>query len=196
VVDGTFDLVIRYLSNIRNTWKYIGVSAQLRAINYVQKGPAATANRYIPHALGIPELRSYALGRIEEVDGDVFAVLIRNRQDPAFVPRAISLLASSGGFRTAEARLEQLLIPLAPLFTEADIKKIAHAFRSNDQILYASGTAAGLLSILEASRELELAKTAWKEIYDVTVTHEYYSESRGADLNKALETRFGFTPPK
>ncbi|WP_348262839.1 hypothetical protein P8935_23990 [Telmatobacter sp. DSM 110680] len=195
VSDQNFDLAIRYISNVQQAWEHIGIPAQLKAVNYVQNGPTETSYRYLPHALDVHALRELALSRIQEVDDDTFAKLIKARPASAFIPRAILLWSESRGWRTAEARLEQLIIPLSSLFSSAEINKIAEAFSANDQITYASGTTDGLLEVLQGMQNPDSAKVEWKKIYDVLNTHNYYADGRGSDLREALETRFGFSGP-
>ncbi|HWR35373.1 MAG TPA: hypothetical protein VN622_05830 [Clostridia bacterium] len=124
---------------------------------------------------------------------DTLAQIIRTKRDPAFVPKAVLLWAESGGWRTAESRLKQLVIPLAPILSSSDLDKIADAFSSNSEISDAAGTADGLLELLENSQNPKQAEAAWAQIYNMLNNHEYYAEGRGANLREALETRFGFT---
>jgi hypothetical protein len=124
VPDEMFDLVVRYLSHIKPAWNLLGVSSQMRAESYVQGGPAESMNKFVPHALNVPALREIALKRLVDIDAEMLAGFIKARPDPVFVEPAISRFRASGAFRVSEARLEQLIIPLAKYLTSADVGRV------------------------------------------------------------------------
>jgi len=195
VTDAMFDLVIRYLSRFDEAWKLVGTSSQMRAISYVQNGPADKMFRFIPHALKVPALREYATERIVDLDADMLARLISTHLDRIYVGPAIDRLATSGSFRASEARLVELILPLAPLLSPDDIGRVIEAFHENEQISWAGDVADLLKDLLAATQSIAAASQShWYRLYKTLLSHKYYENGHGRDLREMLERQFAFAP--
>ena len=193
VPDEMFDLVIRYLSHIEPAWNLVGVSSQMRAKAYVESGPTETMNKFVPQALNVPALREIALKRLADIDADMLARFIKTRPDPAFVEPAIAKFRASGAFRVAEARLEQLVIPLAKELTPANVGQVIDAFNENDQISWAAGVSDLMLELLDSTEQIAAdSKVHWSRLYASLLSHDYYKDERGQGLRDRLGTTFGF----
>jgi hypothetical protein len=193
--DAQFDKVIRFLAVVPGAWEWAGEATRIRAQEFVRNGPADKLTKYVPYCLRSQHLRGLALARLESADDEqTLQKLIRVGADVVYVDHVIRLLGASAAFRTAEDRLQQLVIPLAPVLSAEHLGQIAQLFANNDQITWAAGTADLLLDLFRRTSNVRAeARAHWEQVFEVLSTHPYYQEpSRGAELRSALNKEFKF----
>jgi len=193
--DAHFEKVIRFLGAVPGAWEWAGEPARIRAQEFVRNGPEDKLTKYIPYCLRSQHLRDLAIARLESVDDEeTLQRLIRVGADVVYVDRAIRLLGRSGAFRTAEDRLQQLVIPLASALSVEHLGQIAELFANNDQITFAAGAADLLLELFRKTSNLGAdARAPWERMFEILSTHQYYQgSSRGEELRSALNKEFGF----
>ncbi len=117
--------------------------------------------------LGISELDTVLLSRVEEFDEAIKIVLISEHPQTELVDLAIEMYANAGSFRRAELLGESAILPIADYFEEQHVKVLLDTVRGNNQIWCASGTPKILDQVFEKTKEL-LPKTSeyWQEFVD------------------------------
>jgi hypothetical protein len=196
VEDEQFNKVVRFLGTVPGAWEWAGDAARIRAQVYVGNGPAEKLPRYIPYALRSTHLRNFAITRLENLDSEqMLHKLIKGGADVTYADRAIQLLEKSPAFRTAEERMQRLIIPLAPILLAEHIEKICELFETKNQIKWAAGSADLMLDLLRRTSHLGLAaRDGWEKVFNVLSTHDYYlDDSRGEELRLTLDEKFAFS---
>ncbi len=140
--------------------------------------------------LGISQIDTVLLSRVEEFDEATKIVLISEHPRAEFVDLAISMYEKAGSFRSAEWLGESAILPVAEFFEEQDVKTLLDTVRGNGQIWYASETPDILNKVFDKTNEL-LPKTRvyWQEFVDNQIelmdgrADDYYAYP---DLQKRL----------
>ncbi len=140
--------------------------------------------------LGISQLDTVLLSRVEEFDEATKIELVSEHPRPELVDLAISMYGKARSFRSAEWLGESAILPVADYFEEQHVKVLLETVRGNGQIWHASETPEILNKVFDKTNEL-LPKTRayWQDFVDIQIRRmdddvtDYYAYP---DLQKRL----------
>jgi hypothetical protein len=115
--------------------------------------------------LVIPELRSRILAAVAQLSEREREQVVERHPCPEFKDAAIALYAKSGGYRTAESRARELVLPLCDQLTAADIDLLTTAIAENDEIYDANGSPGLVLELFKRTQRLHVAtRECWERL--------------------------------
>ncbi len=150
-------------------WRWCDEATRVKLREIFRRGHlrAHYTTRILRGASGIAELEVVMK---EDFDGlDVAQKLRMIELNPRgeYVGFAVSLYASAGGFRSAEAVGERAILPLAPFMSAQDVIDVILAAQGNGQVYYASKTPTVLEALYDATqRHLPSTYDTWKAFVD------------------------------
>lgn len=99
------------------------------------------------------------------LDRDALATLIASTQAGALAPRAIAFFCASAGYRSGEANMAQLILPLVESLDAGHLRQVLSCIRSNNQLHYAAAMPSLLVNLFQETRGLwaECADN-WREL--------------------------------
>lgn len=117
--------------------------------------------------LGISQLDTVLLSRVEEFDEVTKIVLISEHPRTELVDLAIGMYGKAGSFRSAERLGKSAILPIANFFEERHVKALLDTVRENNQIWHAGETPEILDTVFEKTRELlPKSRASWQEFVD------------------------------
>lgn len=134
------------------------------------------------HAFGSvvsqPDVEDAISNRLAALDHDLLVRAVATQPSARLVPRAVALLQSAGGWRTGEARMRDLILPLASVLDIEGLKGVHEALRINSQVREASGVPPMLTALFAQTADLPGALPEWRALSDWLQT-----QGRGGDPN-------------
>lgn len=157
--------LIGTLGGLTLTWHAIPPTSCSRAVAVLRAAPAAY---FAQHPLAAqpadPEAAAAVLGKLEELERVDLAHVVAAAPDPVLVPLVLRHLREAGGYRSAEAIMSNLVLPLAGLLTADDLQSVAEAIGSNRQIREASYMPAMVEQLFDKTADLPGALPIWQEL--------------------------------
>jgi hypothetical protein len=126
--------ILLLLGNDLRVWQWIDEPTRIRVRNLVQGKIKADQVSYLPLAFKVPDLAALLRDKFEQFDDEKKEKFIAAVPAAELADEAIRIFADSGGWRTAEARTKNLIIPLAQTFSPDQIRRILIAAASNGEI--------------------------------------------------------------
>jgi hypothetical protein len=109
-----------------------------------------------------------------------------------FWPQILKQLKSASSYRTAEERVRDVAVPLAPTLDDVSLKDLANAIKNNNQIRLASAMPGYVDLIFDESPKTKINLTIWKELSEWLKAQEkdgdYYRYLRLADRLRDLDS--------
>jgi hypothetical protein len=191
VPDDTFYRVVFFVGNVERSWDAIGSGAQIKVRNYITDASKEDAYRFLPYALRVPALRELALQRLAVSSAETLERAIRKQLSADYIPMALLHFEKANSFRDAERLCEELILPLAPLLTAADIGRVINAFLTNMQIKYAARIPELYLKLFEKNLGIsDQTRPEWQKMLEV-LQSEGENFFKGSILREALVQRYG-----
>jgi hypothetical protein len=135
--------------------------------------PAQNPANDIFAALDVPTYQAFASAHVDGLDDARFTRLVSEHPSPMLIPNAIRRLGESGGWRTAEHRFDDMVVPLAEQFGEADSVDLVAAIIGNSQVWDAAGLPASLAEFLERRTAMRASepRSIWQPLKDSLRDH-------------------------
>lgn len=164
--------VIEYVRYIPLAWDALGEPGRIKAREFVSSSPPEIIARAIANALHISDLRDIATKRIPELSTNTLAELIRSEPLHEYVDIVIQRFAKARSFDEGNKLAGLLLLPLAPVLTEGDVRQTVKVFLENSQLHGSSGTIDVIGEIFKQNRQFaEELKDVWIQVYkDIRLT--------------------------
>lgn len=184
VEDETLLSICPFIECDMRIWEWLSEPARIRIKKLLQ---TADIEKLKAHAafdgFTIPALGEILLARFAGFDRNTQASIISDYPKQELVGPGIEIYSRAGGYRTAEAWGQSIILSLAPYFVASDVKILLNAVQENGQIWYAAGTPAILEAVFDRTRHL------------LPETRQYWQEfvsRRMADSNGDAESYYSY----
>jgi len=145
------------------------VQAVLRSAPVPQLVTYGAFNRTLPpDVAAIVDVRA-----VEVTDRDTLAAVIAIQPSPLFFPAALRETKASLGYRSAEANMEQLILPFAPVLTAEQLVQVLSAVESNNQLHHAARMPSFMVNLFtETLRLWPQTADAWRALCRFFLEHD------------------------
>jgi hypothetical protein len=149
-------------------WEWLSQPVKLRVKRLIAASDIDVLKKFaVFDALSVPNLADDLLARFDSFDRNTQVSVATENPRIELVSRAITLYATSPGWRSAESNGLALIVNFAHLFAPEDFKKIFDAVVANDQIWAASGTPSILSRLFDISLPmLPQTRIHWQAFVD------------------------------
>jgi hypothetical protein len=156
------------LGDLGGAWRGLPTTSHPRVLAALKAADVADllAVRALSVAVPQAEVASALQGRLDELDAETLATVIATGPAPPLVAHAIAKLSESGGWRTGESRMNDLILPLASHLDLEQLRAVHEVLKENDQVRRASGMPPLMLTLLNKTVTIPGAIRAWREISD------------------------------
>lgn len=111
-----------------------------------------------------PDVDEAVSNRVAALEEDLLVQAVATQPSSRLVPRAVSLLQSAGGWRTGEARMRDLVLPLAAVLDLEGLRGVHEALRVNSQVREASGVPPMLTALFGMTVNVPGALSEWHDL--------------------------------
>ncbi len=126
---------VMFLSYFPDSWNYLKNDSKSRLQTFVKKLPNENLISGIAYSIKIPDLKNYAILRMNSVTYSQLISLVENNvYFPELVDMAVRGYIASGSFAEANSIAKYLIIPLGSHITANQIETLLEACAKNDQI--------------------------------------------------------------
>ncbi len=160
--------ICNFLENDPRIWTWLSAPSRLRIKKLLEISDVEILKAHAAFdAFTVAELAEVLLARFDSFDEKTMVSIIFEHPRQEFIGRAIDIYKDAGGWRYAEMLGKAIIIPLAPLFTADDIRKVLEAIVSNSQIGWASDTPDILSAVFDSTLPiLDEARPHWLKFVD------------------------------
>jgi hypothetical protein len=121
------------------------------------------------------EIDDALLDRLTELEAGSIAMVLQMTSDIRMFPAVIQSVRDANTFRSAEARLANV-VPLAPTLSQANVSDLIDAVSENSQILHAARAPGLLMQILQTVDRATLFRANWDKLNRAYWYGKNYSE--------------------
>jgi len=160
--------ICSYIEADSRIWTWLSEPVRLRIRRMLESSNVAVLKEFsVFSALSVPELSGELLARFDSFDRNTQISVAAENPCRELVGRAIALYSTSGGWRSAEANGQSLILNFVRFLEAQDIKKILDAVVANDQIWAASGTPATLGTFFDLTLPMLVeTRPHWQDFVD------------------------------
>lgn len=183
VDDDVLLTICPFIENDTRIWDWLSEPAQLRIKQLLQTADVETLKSHAAFdGFIVPALSEILLARFDGFDHTTKVSIISEHPKRELVGPGIEIYSQAGGYRTAEAWGQSIVLSLIPYLVADDIRVLLDAVRQNGQIWRAGGTPAILNAVYDGTRHL-IAETRpyWQAFVDDMINKnsgdaaDYYS---------------------
>lgn len=183
------------LGDASEFWSALPVSSQARVIAALKGSPLeelVVAGVFSVRS-GMRELDDVVGERLRAMSDDDFASAISIRPSTWLVDEAILRLRAAGGWRTAERRMRDLVLPLVGLLTLTQLRALHDVIHENGEVRMAGDVPPMMETILGSTSNIPGAIAEWSSLSEWLSTQgrdgqsdDYYAYPQLAERVRAL----------
>lgn len=173
VGDDVLLTICPFLENDTRIWEWLSEPVRLRIKQLLQTADVETLKAHAAFdAFVVPVLSEILLARFEGFDRNTQISIISEHPKRELVGPGIEIYSQAGGYRTAEAWGQSIILSLTPILAADDIRVLLASVQENGQIWCAGGTPAILETVFDSVRHL-LPETRpyWQAFVDCRIAH-------------------------
>ncbi|MER2515254.1 MAG: hypothetical protein ABTR92_02395 [Candidatus Accumulibacter phosphatis] len=173
VQDDVLLTICPFLENDVRIWEWLSEPVRLRIKQLLQTAEVETLKAHAAFdAFAVAELGDVLLARLDAFDRNTQISIIGEHPKREFVHRGIQIYSDAGGYRTAEAWGQSIILPLAPHFNADDIRSLLETVQDNGRIWDAGGTPDILNTVFDITRHLlPQSRQYWQTFVDGRIAH-------------------------
>ena len=175
-------------------WVWIGEPTRIKLRNLIKNIDNTNNNSLLAfRGNQIEELQPLLVTAIKLLKPSVTKAILQLRPHKIYIDFAISILENSVSYRGAEYNAEYI-VPLIPMLTSQEIKKILDISKSNGQIYAASKIAEILFLPLfkKTTNLLTETREDWDSFFNFLIKEDWTLNYDDSDLAKEIN-KHGFT---
>ncbi|MEJ1381262.1 MAG: hypothetical protein RPT95_09905 [Candidatus Sedimenticola sp. (ex Thyasira tokunagai)] len=173
VEDDVLLTICTFLENDPRIWEWLSEPVRLRVKRILETADVEALKAHAAFdGFVIPELSEILLERFDGFDSNTQISIISEHPKRELVSPGIEIYSQAGGYRTAEAWGQSIILSLMPFLAADDIRVLLEAVQENGQIWCAGGTPEILEAVFDSTRHL-LPETRpyWQTFVDVRIAH-------------------------
>lgn len=158
--------MIGALGDLSATWQALPETSHPRAVALVQSAPLEDLVAADVFRVAITEasVASAAGQRLLALNADQLRSVVERQPGRALVPFALTHLDESGSWRSAEVRMNGLVLPLAAYLDTDDLRRIGTTLRTNSQVRAATGMPPAVEQLFDQTCDLPGAIDVWRDL--------------------------------
>jgi hypothetical protein len=155
VGDDVLLTICPFLENDTRIWEWLSEPVRLRIKKLLQTADVETLKAHAAFdGFAVDPLTDILLKRFGDFDRNTQISIISEHPKRELVRSGIEIYSHAGGYRTAEAWGQSIILNLTPFFTADHIRVLLDAVQGNGQIWGASGTSTILETVFDNTRPL------------------------------------------
>ena len=156
------------LGDLPATWTALPATSHPRVVALVTSAPLddLVASDVVRANIAESTVANAVLERLVPLEASELRSVVERQPSHVLVPFALSQLGAAGSWRSAETRMDGLVLPLAAYLDLDDLRQVHAALQNNDQVREASGMPPSVERLFEQTCDLQGALAMWRVMSD------------------------------
>jgi hypothetical protein len=162
------------LGDLSPVWAAFPPSSVPRVVTFIETAPSELLEQagVLTAPVVQPAVATAIDNRLTTMDDTDLARVLIARPAAHHVRHALRMLSEAGTWRTAESRMQRIVLPTAPFIEEQHLEQVLDILRANSEVSLANGMPHLLGQLFEATVARPGALAVWERIGKFLETHD------------------------